>query len=215
MTSFYEIIRQKKIERSNYCFLALYIAISITCHCIANRLILVAGYPLFSSGLLYMAVFVLCDVFATYNTRSQVIMFILLDALANLFFMLFTNFINTLSFPEFFNNSEAYKTVFSPVVTLYFASLLGTIIASILDLYLFYYLYKKLKINFLISSIISSVLTISCYTLVTDIIAFKESFPEHYLNLTVINICSNLITLIIYAIIGQFLVCGIKKYITN
>lgn len=215
MTSFYEIIRQKKIEQANYFFLALYIAISITCHCIANRLILVAGYPLFSSGLLYMAVFVLCDVFATYNTRSQVIMFILLDAIANLFFMIFTNFINTLSFPEFFNNSEAYKIVFSPVIKLYFASLLGTIIASILDLYLFYYLYKKIKINFLFSSIISSVLTISCYTLITDIIAFKESFPEHYLNLTFINICSNLISLIIYAIIGQFLVFGIKKYITN
>ncbi len=215
MTSFYEIIRHKKIERANYCFLALYIAISVTCHCIANRLVLVAGFPLFSSALLYMAVFVLSDVFATYNTRSQVVVFIFLDALANLFFMLFTNFVNTLSYPDFFNNAEAYKAVFSPVVALYFASLLGTIIASLLDLYLFSYLYKKVHLNFLISTIISSVLTISCYTLVTDIIAFKQSFPEHYIDLTLINICSNLITLIAYAIIGQFVVFGIRKYITN
>ena len=185
MTSFYEIIRHKKIERTNYCFLALYIAISVTCHCIANRLVLVVGFPLFSSGLLYMAVFVLSDVFATYNTRSQVVVFIFLDALANLFFMLFTNFVNTLPFPEF------------------------------LDLYLFSYLYKKVHLNFLISTIISSLLTISCYTLVTDIIAFKQSFPEHYIDLTLINICSNLITLIAYAIIGQFVVFGIRKYITN
>ena len=199
MTSFYEIIRHKKIERTNYCFLALYIAISVTCHCIANRLVLVVGFPLFSSGLLYMAVFVLSDVFATYNTRSQVVVFIFLDALANLFFMLFTNFVNTLPFPEFFNNAEAYKAVFSPVVALY----------------LFSYLYKKVHLNFLISTIISSLLTISCYTLVTDIIAFKQSFPEHYIDLTLINICSNLITLIAYAIIGQFVVFGIRKYITN
>lgn len=215
MTRFYEILRHQKVERTNYVILMLYIAVSITCHSIANRLILINHYALFSSALLYMSVFVLTDVLATYNSRSLVIIFIFLDAIANLLFMAFTNYVNTLPYPDFFTKAEAYKIVFNPVADLYFANLIGTLIAAIIDLFLFYYLYKKLRLNFLLSSVLSSGITISCYTLVTDIIAFKESFPHHYLDLTLVNIISNLLTILIYALIAQLIVCGIKKYITN
>src|SRR5579871_6236387 len=142
MNSYFEISYFKRIAKINYVLLTLYLAISVTAHAIANRLVIVDGFPIISAGFIYMAVFVLTDIFASFNPRRLVIFIITLEAIFNLFFISYTNLISKMPYPSYFINADAYTQVFSPIIMLYAANLGGTFIAAIVDLFIFYYLYK-------------------------------------------------------------------------
>lgn len=215
MNTLFEISRIKNIAKINYILLATYLSISITCHAIANRLIAIDNVPIISAGLIYMSVFVLTDVFASFNSRRFVIFIIFLEALANLFFIFYTSFINHMPFPKFFHNRYAYEVVFNPVLMLYIANLCGTLISAIIDLFIFYYLFWRRKWIFIAASFCSSIVTISCYTFITDYVGFKNSYPAHVLELTYINLITNFITLLFYTILGQFLVMLIQTYLNK
>lgn len=213
MNNHFEISYFKRIAKTNYILLTLYLAISVTAHAIANRLVIVGGYPIISAGFIYMAVFVLTDVFASYNPRRLVIFIISLEALFNLFFIVYTNIISNMPFPPYFQNANAYTEVFSPIIILYAANLGGTFIAAVVDLFIFYYLYKQRQWMFFLASFCSSIITISCYTYVTDYFGFRNSYPDHVLELTFINLLTNFITLLGYSILGQFVVNFIQRYL--
>lgn len=215
MNSYFEISYFKKIAKINYVLLTFYLAISVTAHAIANRLVMVGGYPIISAGFIYMAVFVLTDVFASYNPRRLVIFMISLEALFNLFFICYTNIISNMPYPSYFQNANSYTEVFSPIIILYAANLGGTFIAAIVDLFIFYFLYKQKQWPFFLASFFSSIITISCYTYVTDYFGFKYSYPEHVLELTFINLLTNFITLLGYSILGQFLVNYIQRTLSG
>lgn len=215
MSHYFEINYFKRVAKANYVLLALYLTISLTAHTIANRLILIHGVPIISAGLIYMSVFVLTDVFASFNPRKLVIMMICLEAGVNLFFILYTNWITHLAYPPYFHNAAAYETVFSPIVILYIANLGGTFISAVIDLFIFYYLYRKRQWLFFLASFCSSIVTISCYTYVTDYFGFRGSYPNHVLELTFVNLVTNFITLLFYSIVGQFLVGFIQRYLNK
>jgi len=215
MSNYFEINYFKRVAKTNYVLLTLYLAISVTAHAIANRLVLVDHLPIISAGFIYMAVFVLTDVLASYNPRRLVIFIICLEALFNLFFITYTNLISHMSFPLYFHNVQAYQQVFSPIIILYIANLLGTFISATLDLFIFYYLYKTRRWMFFLASFCSSIITISCYTYITDYFGFRHSYPHHVLELTLVNLFTNFITLLIYSLIGQFLVVLIQKYLSK
>ena len=149
MESYFEIRYVKRAAIANYILLAVYLTISITAHTIANRLIQIAGEPIISAGLIYMSVFVITDIFASYNTRKFVIFMISLEALANLFFIIYTNSISNMPHPIFFHNAAAYNSVFSPIIILYVSNLGGTFISAVIDLFIFFYLYKNRRWPFL------------------------------------------------------------------
>ncbi len=217
MNNYFEIKYFKRIARTNYVLITLYLAISLTAHVIANRLVLFDGIPIISAGFIYMGVFVLTDVFATYNPRKLVYLIICLEAFFNLFFILYVSIIVQMPAPNYFPTSSAiaYKTVFSPILILYIANLGGTFISAIVDLSLFYWFYKKLKWYFLSASFTSSIITISVYTWITDYFGFRGTYPNHVIELTAYNLLTNFITLLIYSIIGQILVIGIFKYLNR
>ncbi len=175
----------------------------------------VNGYPIISAGFIYMAVFVLTDVFASFNPRRLVIFIIALEALFNLFFISYTNIISNMPYPPYFQNADAYTQVFNPIIVLYAANLGGTFIAAVVDLFIFYYLYKQRQWMFFLSSFCSSIITISCYTYVTDYFGFRNSYPDHVLELTFINLLTNFVTLLGYSILGQLLVNYIQKYLNG
>lgn len=149
MKNYFEISFFKRIARCNYILLAVYLAISVTAHAVANRLVLIHGYPIISAGFIYMAVFVLTDIFASFNTQKFVIFMICLEAFFNLFFIGCTNFITHMPYPNYFHEAQADNTVFNPIVILYIANLGGTFIAAVVDLFIFYYLYLKRRWIFL------------------------------------------------------------------
>jgi uncharacterized PurR-regulated membrane protein YhhQ (DUF165 family) len=178
MINYFEINHLKKIYKINLFLLTIYLSISIAAHIIANRLVIINGYPIISAGFIYMAVFVLTDVFASFNSRKLVMYIIFCEAFANLIVILYTTWISGMPYPEYFHKAEAYKQVFQPVIVLYIANLGGTIISAIIDLFIFYYLYKQKRWSFFLSSFASSIITISCYTFVTDYFGFRISYPN-------------------------------------
>jgi uncharacterized PurR-regulated membrane protein YhhQ (DUF165 family) len=215
MNNYFEISYFKKTAKINYILLTIYLAISVTAHAIANRLVTIDGFPIISAGFIYMAVFVLTDIFASFNPRRLVIFILTLEAIFNLFFIIYTNIISSMPYPSYFTNASAYTQVFSPIIILYAANLGGTFIAAVVDLFIFYYLYKQRQWMFFLASFCSSIVTISCYTYVTDYFGFRHSYPDHVLELTFINLLTNFITLLCYSILGQFLVSYIQKYLNG
>ncbi|MEE9451232.1 MAG: VUT family protein [Gammaproteobacteria bacterium] len=215
MSSYFEISYFKRLSKVNLYLLAIYLGISITAHVIANRLILVHGYPVISAGLIYMMIFVLTDVFTTFNSRKFAIMIIFLESMANLFLVSFTIFINNQPHPDFFLYAEEYKIVFSPLLILVIANICGSAIAALVDVFIFYYLYRVQRWMFFLASFLSSIITVTTYTYITDYFGFRNSFPEHVLQITHVNIASNFITLLIYSFIGQILVYCIHRYLNS
>lgn len=215
MNSYFELNYIKKITKINYALLTLLLAVSVSAHAIANRLVMINEYPIIAAGFIYMSVFILTDVLATFNSRKLVIYILLLEAGLNLFFIIYTTTISSMNYPSYFLNSEAYNTVFGPIPMLYLANLGGTFISAVIDLYIFKYLYNTRKWIFSIASFSSSIITISCYTYITDYFGFRETYPEHVMTLTHINLITNFITLLGYAILGQFLVWGIQKHLNK
>src|SRR5580765_1043537 len=137
MNNYFEISYFKKAAKINYILLTIYLAISVTAHAIANRLVTIDGYPIISAGFIYMAVFVLTDIFASFNPRRLVILIITLEAIFNLFFIIYTNIISNMPYPSYFMNANAYTQVFSPIIILYAANFGGTFIAAVVDLFIF------------------------------------------------------------------------------
>ena len=213
MSLSFEINYFKRVAKTNYVLLAFYLSLSISAHAIANRLVMVGGYPIISAGFIYMSIFILTDIFASFNPRKLVIMMIMLEAFANLLFITYTNWISGMPYPSYFHHAEAYTIVFRPIIILYLANLGGTLIAAIVDLFIFYYLYKNRQWPFFIASFLSSNVTISCYTFITDYFGFRHSYPEHVFLLTNVNLITNFITLAFYAIVGQFVVMFIQKFL--
>jgi uncharacterized PurR-regulated membrane protein YhhQ (DUF165 family) len=215
MTSYFEISYFKRLAKINYILLIIYISISITAHIIANRLSLIDGYPIISAGYIYMACYVLTDVFACFNSRRLVIMLIFLEAVANIIFIIITNIVNSMPYPSFFHHAQAYRTVFSPILVLYFANLIGTFVASVIDLYIFYYLYRIKRWFFTIASLTSSVFTLTLYTYITDYFGFRGSFPLHVWQITNVNVVTNFMTLVIYTLLAQILVFFLNKILNK
>lgn len=207
----FELNYFKRAAKINYILLTLYLSLSISAHAIANRLVLIDGYPIISAGLIYMSTFILTDIFASFNPRKLVIMMISLEAFANFIYIAYTNWISSMPYPAYFHHADAYTTVFRPIIILYLANLGGTFIAAVVGLFIFYYLYRTKRWPFYISSFMSSIVTITCYTLITDYFGFRHSYPEHVFTLTNINLITNFMTLAFYAIVGQFIVVFIQK----
>lgn len=65
------------------------------------------------------------------------------------------------------------------------------------------------------ASFSSSIITISCYTYVTDYFGFRNAYPDHVLELTIINLVTNFITLLGYSLVGQLAVYAIQRYING
>ena len=76
----FELNYFKRVAKINYILLTFYLSLSISAHAIANRLVLIDGYPIISAGLIYMSTFILTDIFASFNPRKLVIMMISLEA---------------------------------------------------------------------------------------------------------------------------------------
>lgn len=213
MNSYFDLVYLKKTAKVNYVILTIMLAISVSAHAIANRLVEINGYPIIAAGFIYMSVFVITDIFACFNSRKFVIFVLVLEAFFNLFFVLYTTNISGLPYPNYFPNSEAYKIVFQPIAILYIANLGGTFVSAVVDLYIFKFLYNRKKWMFFTSSFFSSIVTISCYTYITDYFGFRELYPDNVIQLTHVNLCTNFITLLIYALIGQFIVSSINRYL--
>lgn len=215
MNSSFEISYFKKLSGVNYVLLTLFISLSIISHLIAFRLVKVGDFTVFPSSFTYMMCFIIVDIISSYNSKKFILLALSLEAVMNFLMLVITGIVIKLPCPDYLHNPEFFTAVFTPIQSLFFANLLGSFIAFSIDSAIFYYMYKVKKYSFLISSITSSFFIIIIYTIITDYYAFKDFYTEHLNELIVTNIITNLLSVIVYAILSRYLVASIFKYLNN
>ena len=193
----------------NAILIACFITLSITSHIIALKVVKVFGVELIPSSITYMACFVIIDLIAIINKKRFIYLIISIEAIANVFMIATTTIVAHAPSPDYVLNSDSYKTVFTPVIILYVANTIGSLIAFIVDYNIFSRMYKRY--GFLISSLFSSVFIIVIYTATTDILAFKMVYPDHYLELTGVNILTNILFLGVITFLVTPLTCKLRK----
>lgn len=202
----------KRSARVNYILLCVFIALSITSHLIAYRLVSVFGVPLFPSSLTYMMCFVIIDMFATYNSVKFMWLVISLESIANFIMVLVTHYVIYSPHPVYLENYISFIDVFSPLSRLYWANIIGSFIAMSINSLLFIYLYKIKGISFIISSMLSSLFVIVLYTTVTDYFAFDYLYKDHIVDLIIVNVISNSLFILLLSIPSRIVVRNIIKY---
>jgi hypothetical protein len=112
--------------------------------------------------------------------------------------------------PEILINKGSYNDVFNPITTIYFANILGSLVAFSLDALIFFHLYNKKKMSFFESSIISSLIIVTIYTIITDCFAFKEMYPKNLVSITTVNIFTNLIFISILTVCAKYFITPLQ-----
>ncbi|MFI0488291.1 MAG: VUT family protein [Yersinia sp. (in: enterobacteria)] len=199
-----------KKETANHITLFLLLSFSMTSHLIAYRLIDVVGLPVIPSSLTYMICFVIIDIAATFNNRGFLLFIIALETIANLIMLSITNIVTNMPAPEILINKGSYNDVFNPITTIYFANILGSLVAFSLDALIFFHLYNKKKMSFFESSIISSLIIVTIYTIITDCFAFKEMYPKNLVSITTVNIFTNLIFISILTVCAKYFITPLQ-----
>ena len=188
--------------------MSLFFCLSITSHIIAYKIIDIFGIHIIPSSLTYMFCFVLIDIFALINDKRTVLLIIVMESFVNIIMIIITYIVSLLPSPDYVIHANSYKDVFSPIFTLYFANILGSIIAFVLD----YALFKRLyfQYGYLTASLVSSTAIIIFYTVITDMLAFSGVYGDNYIDLTVTNIITNITFLFIITIMLLPMVKKIK-----
>lgn len=199
----------------NYVLIGLLITSSIASHLMANRLILIFGYPVIPTTFTYMLVFSLSDMLAALNKRKFVVFVLVGEALVNLYCLAFATTVNNASAPEFFLFKQSYQDVFGDIPQLYLSNLGGGLIISILDIFLFSHWYRVKKLSFFKASFFSTIVSISAYTYFTDYFAFKSRYPDQVILMAHVNTVTNLMCVLVYSVISAYLMKRIIKYIRS
>ncbi|KOE79484.1 hypothetical protein ACS86_17865 [Vibrio alginolyticus] len=198
-------------EYLNIIIISLFITLSITSHTIAYKIFEFNGFDIIPSSLTYMLCFVIIDIFATINKREAIYTLIVIESISNIIFIIYANLVSILPSPDYVLLDDCYKEIFRPVFYLYVANIIGSLLALIIDFNLFKMFYERM--GFFRSSMLSSFVTISFYTIITDILAFKNIYPEAYISLTINNIITNFMFIFIFTTIATPLVIFIKRNI--
>ncbi|WP_193406763.1 hypothetical protein [Mixta mediterraneensis] len=146
-----------------------------------------------------MLVLALMDYLAVNFNRKIVFGTIVMESLSNAILL------TTLKIIIFFSsfNHHTSLTVIEDLVnkfgSMYVANLIGSMIAFVINFFIFSYLYKAK--SFLTSSILSSLIMLLIYTPITDLIAFKDLPIVNIIEIIGTNIISNIIFFIFWSAI--------------
>lgn len=109
----------------------------------------------------------------------------------------------------------AYNIVITPIPRMFWAGIIGSVIAGILEVLIYALLQKRVKYFFL-ASFVSTVIVVIAHGVPTDYFAFKKIFPTEYWQLVISNIEMNIIILTIYIAIASLAMKAIgKQYYRN
>ena len=120
--------------------------------------------------------------------------------------------INKFPYPAYFHHYQAFNIVFSPLPRLYWAGILGDIITSIVEVFIYYFFQKHIK-SFILASFVSITIMLLCHNVPTDLISFSKIFPHTYLRVVLANFLTGLVVLAVYCCIGGVLLklTGFRK----
>lgn len=182
----------------------VYITLSLACDPIAFRLISIQNLTVSGSVLLYPALYTLLDMLTRLIGKNKTIALIIVFHLCDLIFSYLLYWINLLPAPSTFHNLNAFTTILSPLPRMFWAGILGAIIAGTMEVLIYSFLQTKFK-SFIFTSFISTSIVLLFHDVPTDIIAFKKIFPDQYLMIAVDNFIVILSILFAYTLVGSFL----------
>ena len=134
--------------------------------------------------------------------RSFVILMILLFHLCDFLYSYALYLVNLMPHPASFHHLLAYNIVISPIPRMFWAGIIGSVVAGIVEVFIYSLLQKKIK-TFFIASYLSTAIIVFAHGIPTDYFAFNKAFPNQVWHLVFNNIIMNIVILTAYIIIAS------------
>jgi uncharacterized PurR-regulated membrane protein YhhQ (DUF165 family) len=169
----------------------LYLTFSLACDPLDFRLVGFFGYAFSGSALLYASLYTILDMLTRIAGKSMTIRLILLFHFFDFLFTYMLYTINLLPMPTHFQLMGAYNSIITPMPRLFWAGIIGSITAGIVEVLIFGFLQQKIK-SFFLASVSATLFILLAHNIPTDYIALHKLFPHIYLQLILLNfsICS-------------------------
>jgi len=193
----------------------IYLTFSLACDPLAFRLITLFGVTISGSVMLYSGLYPMLDMLTRllgkYLTIAMIIIFHFCDFLYSYALYL----INLMPHPATFDNLQAYNIVITPIPRMFWAGIIGAIIAGVVEVLIFAILQKHIK-KFFIATFCSTIIVVIGHGIPTDYFAFEKIFPNQVWHLVFANISMNIVILTIYTTVAALIMKVIgKQYYRN
>ena len=164
--------------------------------------------------MLYPALFPMLDMLTRILGKSVVIPMIVIFHFCDFIFSYALFLINLMPHPETFHNVQAFNIVITPIPRMFWAGILGSLIAGILEVVIYAYFQTRIK-NFFIATYLSTAIVIIGHGLPTDYFAFIKAFPTQVWSLVISNTTINILILSMYVLISSVLMFYVKEKYSN
>lgn len=188
----------------------IYLTFSVACDPLAFRLINLFGITISGSVLLYSALYPMLDMLTRLLGKSLTIIIIVIFHFCDFLFSYALYLINLISAPATFHSLAAYNTVITPIPRMFWAGILGAVVAGIIEVLIYATIQKRVK-NFFFSSLVATAIVVIGHGVPTDYFAFKEIFPTEVWHLVFANISMNIVILTIYITLASLAMKAIGK----
>jgi len=191
----------------------LYLTVSLACDIVAYKVVNVCGLlsigAAFIFPLLYVFSDVLTEIFGEKPARFVIIVHICCDFI---FTVLILTIIHLPS-PSSWHLQSAYNQVLNPMMRLYVAGIIGSLSSSFININILSRWKVLMKGRFFwLRSIGSTCIGIISYTVITDLLAFRTALnTANLLEVTLVNLVSNISFAILYTGFATFLVKFLKS----
>lgn len=189
----------------------IYITISVSCDPLAFRLVHLFSIDCSGAALLYAGLYSLLDLLTRMSGRVMVIKLIFVFHFCDFLFTYLLYGINQLPAPGIFQNLAAYNLIIAPLPRFFWAGILGSLIAGIVEVIVYSFLQKRIK-NFFVSSFLATIFILCAHDLPTNYIGLKKQFPLDYQHLMFVNFAMDVFSLLIFtSVIALILKFSSKK----
>lgn len=175
----------------------IYLTFSLACDPLAFRLITVGGVTISGSVMLYSALYPMLDMLTRLLGKYLTIVLIIIFHFCDFLYSYALFLVNQMPHPASFHLLQAYNTVITPIPRMFWAGIIGSVVAGIVEVLLYALMQNRIK-NFFIASFISTAIVVLGHGIPTDYFAFEKIFPHQVWHLVMANIGMNIVILSIY-----------------
>lgn len=179
----------------------LYVTCAVACNLLAFKVVNFMSIPIIGASILFPLTYAFMDFISEIYGNYIAKIIIWFHVFCDFLFTYLIYWVVHLPSPDFWHHQDAYNTVIDPMTRLYISNLLGMIISGLLNVFVLSRLRVFTKGKYYgIRSFVSISISITVYTVFTNMLAYSASYSSHILTtLTLMNLASNLSCAFIYA----------------
>ena len=172
----------------------VYLTFALACDLLAYKILKFGNWPIIGASILFPMTYAFMDFISEIYGNHIAKIVIWFHVFCDFLFTYIICWIIHLPSPDFWHYQEAYNQVIDPMARLYTANFLGMITSALLNIFIL----RKLRIftqgkYYWIRSFISIAISITIYTLITDLLAYNLTATKDILTeLTLVNLISNI-----------------------